>query len=212
MFANDPEEKTLKQQRKTNSERCLQEALARIAERKSIYKISIKELCEEAGINRTTFYRHYRDMPEYLDSTVTTFLEAMTSSVSRENPYLMMLTEANPERYFLRCAEFVERNASFIRAMISANGYAGFQGLMQQEWTRQIREALTQIRPKLPRGVDEEVLVYYLSAAVWGFISAHLDQLDNSLRLDPAHLAKQQTLIFYNGTLAALGLVKPIAR
>ncbi len=46
-------------QRIAISKRLLKEALFRLLKEKDISKISITELCQEAGINRATFYRHY---------------------------------------------------------------------------------------------------------------------------------------------------------
>jgi len=41
------------------TKRLLQEGLLRILDHKQLEKISVTELCREAGINRATFYRHY---------------------------------------------------------------------------------------------------------------------------------------------------------
>ena len=45
------------------TKRMLKEGLLRLLETKDLKKIKINELCEEAGINRATFYRHY-ETPE----------------------------------------------------------------------------------------------------------------------------------------------------
>jgi len=41
------------------TKRMLKEALLRCLETKTLSKISVSELCKEAGVNRTTFYNHY---------------------------------------------------------------------------------------------------------------------------------------------------------
>ncbi|MBE5791255.1 MAG: TetR/AcrR family transcriptional regulator [Clostridiales bacterium] len=41
------------------TKRLLQEGLLRILDHKSLEKVSVTELCQESGINRATFYRHY---------------------------------------------------------------------------------------------------------------------------------------------------------
>ena len=46
-------------QRVMLSKRLLKESLIRQLKEESIYKISVRELCEQAGINRTTFYKYY---------------------------------------------------------------------------------------------------------------------------------------------------------
>lgn len=46
-------------QRIALTKRLLRESLLRLMEEKSIQSISVKELCEASGINRSTFYNHY---------------------------------------------------------------------------------------------------------------------------------------------------------
>ena len=48
-------------QRVALTKRLLQEGLLRLLEKKDIDSIRISELCEESGINRATFYRHYSE-------------------------------------------------------------------------------------------------------------------------------------------------------
>lgn len=46
-------------QRIAVTKRMLKEGLLRLLEEKPLEKIRVSELCEESGINRATFYRHY---------------------------------------------------------------------------------------------------------------------------------------------------------
>lgn len=42
--------------------RVIRESLEKLLEKKHLSEITVKELCEEADINRTTFYRNYLDI------------------------------------------------------------------------------------------------------------------------------------------------------
>ena len=66
-----------KNQRVMLTKRLLQEALIRLLKRKPLEKINITELCEEAGINRATFYRHYTLPGEVLYEMETMFVESI---------------------------------------------------------------------------------------------------------------------------------------
>lgn len=55
-----------KDRRIRRTEKQLEEALIRLLEKKSIQKITVKELAEEADITRATFYQHHRDPYEML--------------------------------------------------------------------------------------------------------------------------------------------------
>lgn len=46
-------------QRIALTKRLLQEALFRLLSKKTLAKVSVSELCKEAGINRATFYKYY---------------------------------------------------------------------------------------------------------------------------------------------------------
>ena len=72
-------------QRIALTKRLLQEALLRLMNRKPLDKISITELCDEAGINRTTFYRHYYTPHDVLLSMELDFINRFISSVNFEN-------------------------------------------------------------------------------------------------------------------------------
>ena len=48
-------------QRVALTKRLLQESLLQLMKEKNIQNISVKELCEASGINRSTFYKHYVD-------------------------------------------------------------------------------------------------------------------------------------------------------
>lgn len=67
-------------QRIALTKRLLQEGLLRLLEAKDLDKISVTELCKEAGINRATFYNHY-DSPQgllaELESSMAQDMEAM---------------------------------------------------------------------------------------------------------------------------------------
>ena len=50
-------------------------------ERKSASKITVKELCLEAGIQRSTFYIHYRDIYDIEDSIIDLFYKNIVAIV-----------------------------------------------------------------------------------------------------------------------------------
>lgn len=54
-------------QRIALTKRLLKEALLRLLKKKELKQITITELCEEAGINRITFYRHYETPRDVLE-------------------------------------------------------------------------------------------------------------------------------------------------
>lgn len=59
---------------------------------KRIEKISVRELCQKAGYNRTTFYAHFDDMYDLLDKAVDVILELPKSAIPQFRDLLSLLT------------------------------------------------------------------------------------------------------------------------
>lgn len=113
-------------QRVALTKRLLKEALLRLLEKKSLERISITELCREAGINRATFYRHYELPRDLLTEMQTEFLEEMMKSFREP------LSEEKVEQcysYFWKHADLVkifmqyslDANTSMIFDMLYSN-------------------------------------------------------------------------------------------
>jgi AcrR family transcriptional regulator len=65
--------------RKIRTKRALKEAIAKLLENNSIDKISVIDICEEANINRVTFYTHYKDKLELIHELFIDVLKLIES-------------------------------------------------------------------------------------------------------------------------------------
>ncbi|MDE7122026.1 MAG: TetR/AcrR family transcriptional regulator, partial [Oscillospiraceae bacterium] len=57
----------------------MNEALLAILEKKDFEYITIKEICEKAGVNRSTFYLHYQNTRELLDESIANMYQKFLS-------------------------------------------------------------------------------------------------------------------------------------
>ena len=57
----------MENQRVYLSKKLLENALISLLKQKSLYKISIRELCEVASINRSTFYKYFSSQFDLLN-------------------------------------------------------------------------------------------------------------------------------------------------
>lgn len=73
-------------QRIAVTKRMLQEGLMRLLQTTPIDKIKVVTLCEESGINRATFYRHYTLPQEVLEEIRIEVLQQIRTLVLREAP------------------------------------------------------------------------------------------------------------------------------
>ena len=58
----------------------MDEALLLILEKKDIEFITVKEICEKAGVNRSTFYLHYDSINELFEETINMLNEEFKNS------------------------------------------------------------------------------------------------------------------------------------
>jgi AcrR family transcriptional regulator len=115
----------LKLDRKTRYTRMvLQDSLIELMKEKPISKITIKELCEKADINRSTFYAHYTDLYDLLHK-----VESETLSWAKEAVANLM---GKPERQeALKILEGIFQNlienSKHLQVLMSEQGDIDFQ-------------------------------------------------------------------------------------
>ena len=115
----------MRQDRKTRYTRMvLQDSLIELMKEKPIAKITIKELCEKADINRTTFYAHFTDQYHLLraieDETLTWVKEAAGNLIREPEKNAAIKTL---ERIF----QYVVDNSKHLQVLLSEQGDIDFQ-------------------------------------------------------------------------------------
>lgn len=115
----------MRQDRKTRYTRMvLQDSLITLMKEKPIAKITIKELCERADVNRTTFYAHFTDQYQLLqtieDETLAWMKEAALNLMGRleENETLQLLGGI---------LQYLADNSKHLQVLMSEQGDINFQ-------------------------------------------------------------------------------------
>lgn len=122
--------------------KALKEALLSLLAAKPINKITVKEVCEKAELNRATFYTHFDDCFDLLESIEADLLGDFEKSLryvdSLEIPSLVAaiydMIEQNEE--VCRVLVFGNKNAAVIRKMIER---ARQQSI--QSWKKELKKA-----------------------------------------------------------------------
>lgn len=93
-----------------NTASLMDEALLLLLEEKEYDRITVKEVCKKAGVNRTTFYLHYEGMNDLLEETAAMINErfrASLASVPSGDPSKVVLTS---EAYLRPYLGFIKEN------------------------------------------------------------------------------------------------------
>lgn len=154
-----------KNQRRTLTKRLLKESLIKLLKEKDIQKISITELCQDAGINRTTFYSHYGNQYDVLKDMVDTMIQDVQTIINRY--------QTNDKRHLLEVMEavcdYLKDNLEVSKAVLGNNG-------MESEYASalfQIPAACHLASVHLPEQYDEadrELLLIFFSKGGYSLI------------------------------------------
>lgn len=110
------------------TKRLLKEGLIRCLKQKPLSKISITELCEESGINRTTFYNHYY-YPAMVLRDITTDMASRMASIFVDS---YMSSDCNLEDAFVACLEDIQKNEAIVKVLFSANTEHFFDSFVEE--------------------------------------------------------------------------------
>jgi AcrR family transcriptional regulator len=168
--------------RVVRTRKMLRDAMITLAIQKGFANVTVNDIVELAMVNRATFYRHYQDkydlVESYLDELYTE-LNAMPTQWPAPN-------EPNPR--LVKLFEHIRDNAPFYQAMLGPQGYAGFG-----EHIRQLTEATLHARwqaSSLPEGrtqIPLPMLLSYLSHASYGTL---VWWLEGGMSHSPAQMAR----------------------
>ncbi|MFS0862290.1 TetR/AcrR family transcriptional regulator [Fredinandcohnia sp. 179-A 10B2 NHS] len=109
--------------RKQYTQMVLKDSLMKLLKEKPISSITIKEICELADINRSTFYSHFSDQYDLLNSIEDEFIEGMVSTLSKYN----FSSEEEALQMTVKTLEHVAENSDVCQTLLSENSDIHFQ-------------------------------------------------------------------------------------
>ena len=102
-------------------------ALLSLLEKKTFDYITIREVCEEAGVNRSTFYLHYDNLADLLRETSTYVLDTFSAYFNMDYRSITdgfsecRLEDLNfiDEKYLIPYLSFIRENQRLFKAVLS---------------------------------------------------------------------------------------------
>lgn len=158
--------------RAQKTRKALRKALVECMEEKPVKEIQVKEICQRAGLDRTTFYKHYKDVDELITELETEQLNQFRKIMESEDKFgeelikdILNLIEEN--KHINKAARKRIFSDHFIDEMAEiAKNYAF------EDWKK-----------KMPNASDQEVelaLTIMISAATQVIVN-EADKYDSAL-------------------------------
>lgn len=174
---------------KTNTDRrirytkmVLRESLINLLEHKPIERITIKEICADADINRATFYTHYADQYDLLkqiEEELYTNISVSLSQLSQDPANPNTLKQA--ENIF----DYLRDNARITRLLLSDRGDFSFQKRVMQLVYDLIT---TQLR--VTKSLSAKDAEYVYAFTITGCVGIVQRWLDDDMRKSSKTMAK----------------------
>ena len=143
-----------------------------------IYHISIRELCQKADVNRTTFYKYYGSQFDLLADMEKDMLDFLSNVITKH--------AENPVRIIEAACEYMESHLEFVRLIINNNVDPLFpQKLFSQA---AVREAALAKYGGKQNPAELEYLFNFITYGAYRVICVWLNK-DN--REPPQHIARQ---------------------
>ncbi|MFB9629647.1 TetR/AcrR family transcriptional regulator [Nonomuraea helvata] len=170
--------------RRTRS--ALARALIQLVEQQDLSRISVSDVAEGAGVSRSAFYDHYRDVHELAEDACTAMIDGLIESmpalafdaVDLAQEATQSLTE-----FFASLAE----HAGLYRALFGPQGSARVVDHIRRRMAAVIHEHLVQADAGEPREhVPHDVTAAFIAGAL---IGVAVDWLQCGCRRTPAEMA-----------------------
>jgi len=94
---------------------------------RSIDSIRIKEITDNAGLNRGTFYIHYQDIYDLLDEVEDELISGLDKHISKIKELIAINSNITTIKPFLvQGLEYISERSKYFKAFLGANGSPSF--------------------------------------------------------------------------------------
>lgn len=174
--------------RKRRTRNYLRSALAKLLHEKDIAMISVNELITTAQISRGTFYLHYSDLNDFINTLIN---ETLTDMFHKINA----VTKLDDDQTFVTrnivLLEYIAKDAEFFAGMLGENGPKEFQNRWRELAVEHFQQKYHSLALKDPR-----YMLMLLHKDIFGAynIAAQMETIKfwllGGMQYSPAFLAK----------------------
>ena len=94
----------------------MDEAFLELLEKKDFAYITVKEICEKAGVNRSTFYLHYETVNDLLAESARYFVNQFVAAMPYDTAEFMAKLQSRPlEELYLITSEYLTPYLNFVK-------------------------------------------------------------------------------------------------
>lgn len=168
----------------------LKEALISQLKAKAIGKITIKELCEQADINRSTFYAHFNDVYDLLNQIESELVHDMNQALTSHYP--LQIEEVF--EMLIKLLDYIKDNKNICLTLLNERDHDGFYGKIQSMAHDFIVRGFLEVNR-----IEGELAIYLSTYTISGCIHLIESWLKDTANLSSADIATIIMRVAQNG-------------
>ena len=168
-FTRECDKVTKAESKYFNTARKMNNALVSLLKQKPFEYITISEICEKAGVNRSSFYLHYETIGDLLNETARYMLDDFLTYFSTEAKKVSLnLTDCELDELKFICDKYLSPYLMYIKdhkevfgTVLLHNQTFGFEDVYKRMYENIFNPILD--RFQYPTGERKYVMMYYLN-------------------------------------------------
>jgi AcrR family transcriptional regulator len=169
---------------------------------KSFASLTIQDVTQQAGLNRTTFYLHYTGLHELLEDCARTLFNQMRTEIYANKPVNFQQDPARLEPFVVSVFHHLAQHEKFYRAMLGKQGDPFFRALFQDLLSELIFEPMANEIPNENPGLQFGMTMRFFSTGFTGIASWWLE---NGMPISAEEASRQITRDILPGYMQLLG-------
>ena len=178
-------------QRVRLTRRLLKDALVQLMQAQHISEISVRSICDLAGVNRSTFYAHYSDQYDLLHQIEKEVIDNLKRYLEKQD-----YQDNRPisVQVLTRILEYAQENANLFQILLSENCDFAFQ--------KDIMELAQVVSFKLNPAFDARVQEYLTIYGITGCISILQKWLQDGMIEPPQKISEFFLQVLFHGIIS----------
>lgn len=157
------------------TKRLIRSALVELMDEKTLERITIKELCERADVNRTTFYLHYSDQRSVLNDIKETVCKKTVAMITASN-------FSDPTAFVEQFLCYIRENDRVFRILFMNDEGDSFRFALMDSAARELLHYL-------PASSDPQSDAFGLAYIMAGSLSIIIEWMKTGYERSPKELA-----------------------
>lgn len=153
----------------------LQTALLALCRERPLDAITVGEICERAGVNRSSFYKHYPDKETLAADSIEAEIDELAGALLSD-PSLDIAADA--PRLLTAYLQHVADNAHVYRALFAERATGVLSNRLRRNLERRINAMIPADQPADPAGLPIDIMAAGVASATFGIIGAWITQRD----------------------------------